>query len=495
MQKRFWKNKVLVTTLAASMSMLATGCGDDDDKKPTDPPPPPTPTETARLRVIHGSPGAPAVDIYAEGQATPLFTNVKYGDTTAYATVPAGTYNVQVRAAGAAASSAPVYSTGPLTLSSGAKVSALAAGLLSSTDNAQSFRVLPLAEGFAAPADGKARVRIVHAGADAPTVALDVGDDGTSEVTALARFNDTGAAGVDLPAGQPLQIGVRTGDTRVTAFTIPELPSRGEVFVIATGQLSAKPRETNGFSLLAAGLGFIKQNPVVYALHGSPDAPPVDIFAGNDQLADNLSFGNLSAPIQVPPGTYNLDFFGYTAGATRPSGSAVATRATPELAAGERYLVVASGFLSPASDDPTSSTFELLPFAEGFTPDANNVRLRVVHASPDAPVVDVSPLDNGQVPAVAAFNDVSYRQASAPEGVALPSVQADVGVAAAAASSRAPAATFRLNTAPFIGKGVFAVAAGALSPSEASEASFRLIAVDTNASPWAAVTLQPEGRR
>jgi hypothetical protein len=64
-------------------------------------------------------------------------------------------------------------------------------------------------------------------------------------------------------------------------------------------------------------------------------------------------------------------------------------------------------------------------------------------------------------------------------------------VAAAAASSRAPAAIFRLNTAPFIGKGVFAVAAGALSPSDANEASFRLIAVDTNASPWATVTLQP----
>jgi len=491
MQKRFWKNKVLVTTLAASMSMLATGCGDDDDKKPTDPPPPPT--ETARLRVIHGSPGAPAVDIYAEGQATPLFTNVKYGDTTAYATVPAGTYNVQVRAAGAAAGSAPVYSTGPLTLSSGAKVSALAAGLLSSTDNAQSFRVLPLAEGFGAPADGRARVRIVHAGADAPTVALDVGNNGSVEVASLARFDNTGAAGVDLPAGQSFQVGVLAGNTKVTAFTIPALPSRGEVFVIATGQLSAKPRETNGFSLLAAGVGFIKQNPVVYALHGSPDAPAVDIFAGNDQLVDNLSFGNLSAPLQVPPGTYNLDFFGYTAGATRPSGSPVATRATPELAAGERYLVVASGFLSPASDDPTSSTFELLPFAEGFTADADSLRLRVVHASPDAPIVDVSPLDNnGQVPATAAFNDVTYRQASAPEGLELPSLDARVGVAAAAATDRTPAARFALDTAPFIGKGVFAVAAGALSPSEASEASFRLIAVDTSASPWAAVTLQPQ---
>jgi hypothetical protein len=492
MAKSFWKHRVLVAALAASMSTLGAGCGDDDDETP----PVEQPNgETAQLRVIHGSPDAPAVDIYAAGQAAPLFTNVKYGDTTAYATVPAGTYNVQVRPAGAPAGSDPVYSTGPLTLGNGAKVSALAAGLLASTDNAQSFRVLPLAEGFGAAADGRARVRIVHAGADAPTVALDVGDDGSSEVTGLQRFQDTGAAGVELPAGQTLQVGVRAGDTRVTAFTIPALPSRGEVFVIATGQLSAKPSAANGFGLLAAGVGLIRQNPVVYALHGSPDAPAVDIFAGSGQLVDDLSFGELSAPIQVPPGTYRLDVFAHADGATRPSGNPAGSDETPELVAGERYLVVAAGFLAPAANDPADSTFELLAFAEGFTTDADSLRLRVVHASPDAPTVDVAPLDNGQVPVSAAFNDVPYRQASAPEGLELPAVRTEVGVAAAAASDRTPAARFALDTAPFIGKGVFAVAAGALSPTpDKGEASFRLIAVDTSVSPWAAVTLQPEAR-
>ncbi|MCP3136579.1 DUF4397 domain-containing protein [Pyxidicoccus xibeiensis] len=488
MPRSFWRNRVLVAALAASMSTLSAGCGDDDDETPIDPPA----TDTARLRVIHASPGAPAVDIYAEGQATPLFTNVKYGDTTSYASVPAGTYNVQVRAAGAAASSAPVYSTGPLTLGANASVSALAAGLLGATDNAQSFRVLPLAEGFGAPADGRARVRIVHAGADAPTVALDVGDDGSSEVPGLQRFQDTGAAGVDLPAGQSFQVGVLAGGNKVTAFTIPALPSRGEVFVIATGQLSAKPSAANGFGLLAAGVGLIRQNPVVYALHGSPDAPPVDIFVGTSQLVDDLSFGELSKPIQVPPGTYTLDVFAHASGATRPAGSPAGTDGTPALAAGERYLVVAAGFLSPAAGDPATSTFELLAFADGFAQDNDSLRLRVVHASPDAPEVDVAPLDNGLVPANAAFNDVPYRQASAAEGLELPAVQAQVGVAAAAASNRAPVARFDLDTTPFIGKGLFAVAAGALSPTTGeNEASFRLVAVDTSVSPWAAITLQP----
>jgi hypothetical protein len=488
MRKSLWKHRLLVAALSATTMSMMAGCGDDD----VTPPPEQPVTQNARLRVIHASPDAPAVDIYAAGQTTPLFTNVKYGDTTGYVTVPAGTYDVQIRPAGAAASSSPVYSTGPLTLRTNATLSALAAGLLGSTDNAQAFRVLPLDEGFGNPADGRARVRIVHAGADAPTVALDVGDDGSSEVAALERFKDTGATGVDLPAGQSFQVGVRAGNTKVTAFTIPALPSRGEVFVIATGQLSAKPNAANGFGLLAAGVGLIRQNPVVYALHGSPDAPPVDIFAGNAQLVDDLSFGELSEPLQVPPGTYTLDVFAHASGSGRPSGNPAGTDGTPALMAGERYLVVAAGFLSPASNDPADSTFELLAFADGFTPDTDSLRLRVVHASPDAPVVDVSPLDNGNVPASAAFNDLAYRQASAAEGVELPAATVPVGVAAASATNRAPAARFSLDTRPFIGKGVFAVAAGALSPTQnENEASFRLVAVDTSASPWAAVTLQP----
>lgn len=488
MPKRFWKNRMLVAAMTATMSTLAAGCGDDETARPPEQPV----ANNARLRVIHASPGAPAVDIYAAGNSTPLFTNVQYGRTTEYATVPAGTYNVQIRPAGAAASSDPVYSTGPLTLSTDATVSALAVGLLGSTDNTQSFRVLALPESFGAAADGQARVRIVHAGADAPTVALDVGDDGSSEVASLARFADTGAEGVSLPAGQAFQVGVRANGNKVTAFTIPALPSRGQVFVIATGQLSAKPNAANGFSLLAAGTGLIRQNPVVYALHASPDAPAVDVFAGNAQLVDNLNFGELSAPIQVPPGTYTLDFFGHTNGTTRPSGNPAASDGTPELVAGERYLAVAAGFLQPADNDPPGSTFELLAFADGFATDTDSLRLRAVHASPDAPTVDVSPLDNGLVPAAAAYNDVPYKAASAPEGLELGSATLTIGVAAAEGADRTPAARFELNTAPFIGKGVFAVAAGALSPRQGgSDDSFRLLAVDTSASPWAVVTLNP----
>ncbi|NTX55931.1 DUF4397 domain-containing protein [Myxococcus sp. CA039A] len=485
MTKSPWsRHRSLTAALAATLSTLVA-CGEDET------PPDQTPSNQAKLRVIHASSDAPAVDIYAEGQSTPLFTNVKYGDATAYATVPAGTYNVQVRAAGALASSTPVYSTGPLVLGTGHTVSAVAAGLLASTDATSAFRVLPLTEGFNPPADGKTRVRIVHAGADAPTVSIDVGDDGSSEITGLQRFQDTGATGVELPSGQALQVGIRAANQRVTAFTVPALPSRGEVFVIATGQLSQKPSAAGGFGLLAAGVGLVRQNPVVYALHASPDAPAVDLFLGNTELVNNLAFGQLSASLQVPPGSYTLDFFAAVHGGTRPAGAPVASRTTPALVAGESYLTVASGFLSQDLADPTGAPFELLAFSEGFTADASNVRLRLVHASPDAPMVDVSPLEGGLVPAHAAYNDVPYRLASAPEGLSLPDLKVYVGVAASAASSRSPTARFQVPFGFFAGRGVFAVAAGALSPRPGIDAGFRLVTVDTSTSPWSALNLFP----
>lgn len=93
----------------------------------------------------------------------------------------------------------------------------------------------------------------MHAGADAPAVDLDVGNDDPTkpEVSGLARFTDTGAAGIALPAGQRLAIGVAKDSSRVTSFTTPKLPDGGQLLVIATGLLGG---QANGaFALLGIG--------------------------------------------------------------------------------------------------------------------------------------------------------------------------------------------------------------------------------------------------
>ena len=470
---------LLALSLLATVAVTA-GCADDDDS---------TPVGTASLRVVHGSPDAPAVDVYAKGSSTPLLRAVAYGAATDYITVPAGDYVIELRAAGTPASSAAAHTTGTLSLAADARVTAIAVGLLGSTDPASQLRVLPMLEQWGPDAAGKVRVRIVHASADAPTVAIDVGNDGSAEVPALARFADTGAAGIELPAAQALQVGIWAGSplARVTAFTTPALPDGAELFVIATGRLAAKPRVTDGFALLAvaptAAVGFIKQNPVVYALHASPDAPAVDIFAGAGELTDNLAFAQLGGAIQVPPGSYTLDLFAHAAGATRPAGAPAFSYPTPALAAGERYLAVATGFLSPAAGE---QGFRIEAFAERFGSDPGAL-VRVIHASPDAPTVDIGGVVAGTYAAVSALSGLAFPAASADAGVALPAGPLTIGVAPA--GSTTTVARFGL-TMP-AGRGLFAAAVGALSPAS-DEQSFRLVVIDTSAAPWSATAVSPQ---
>jgi hypothetical protein len=439
------------------------------------------------VRVVHASPDAPAVDVYVRGLRFPIFTNVAYGDTTRTLQFVDGTYTIDLRASPSKSTDAVAFSTGPLAVGGGSRITAIAAGLLSSSDPSSAFRILPEVEGFANPGAGNAAVRVVHAGADAPTVGIDIGnaDPASPTVPALARFADTGAAGVALPANQPLQIGIDAGGARVTAFTTPNLPAGADLFVIATGLLADLPRQTTGFDLLAVGpngtIGFIRQNPVVYALHASPDAPAVDVFAGSAKIVADLAFGGLSAPVQVPPGSYSLGFYAASS-ATAPTGTAAATESLPDLAAGERYLAIATGFLAPKSGQPG---FELLEKSDQFDlTDPTHARVRVVHSSPDAPAVDVG-VASGTTLTSVLVSDLSFTHTSPLAGLSVPAASLDIGVAPTGSTSTV--ATFDVTTTA--GLRAFVVAAGALEASDGQ--SFRLLAVDTSVSPWTVASVLP----
>ncbi len=439
-------------------------------------------TGLATVRAVHASAGAPAVDVYAEGLATPLLTDVAYGETTPYVTVPAGMYNLQLRGAGADPSSAPVYETGMLTLTGGVTITAVAAGILGSGDPADEFRVVPLVEDFGAPEAGFVRARILHASPDAPTVDIDVGDDGIPEVFALERFADSGQGGVALPAGESLQVGVDVhAGGAFTAFTTPELPAGAELFLIATGSVLATPRAEDGFGILAVGpegtIGFLRQNPRVYALHGGADAPPVDVYAGDAPLIENLPFGGL-AGIQVPPGAYTLDFYATGTGPGTPAASAD----TPVLEAGGLYLAVAAGELAP---EGTEAEFGLIAVEELFEPTSFS-RVRVVHASGDAPAVDVGPSDGTDIVPIGDFTNLAFGESSAASGTELPVTDLTIGVAGT--GTTASVADFDVST--FAGLQAFAVAVGSLSP-DAGEEPFRLVLVPVSEGSWSAIEVLP----
>lgn len=384
--------------LAAVLSLAAmvTACNDD--------PLVGLPEEgTAEIRVIHGSPDAPAVDIYVEGSATPIVEDLAYGDASAYLTVDAGTYNVQIRAAGADPATAPVYETGNLTLQIGDALTALAAGLLASNDPADQFRVLALYENFATPDAGNAVTRIVHASPDAPTVDIDVLNDGSSEIVGLERFEDTGSTGIQLPGGSPLVVGILAGGDLVTTFTTPPLTAGVEYYLIAAGLVSqADPTADDAFKLLAVDengtASFIEQDGpdagsvLLRAVHASPDAPSVDVYVEGlaTPIITALSYGDASLYFPVNPGTYNIQLRAHPSTDADP----IAYETGPvELAANQTVTAVASGFL--ASDDPADE-FRILPLIEDFGA-GTGALVRIVHAGPDAPAVDIDVGADGTV--------------------------------------------------------------------------------------------------
>jgi hypothetical protein len=311
---------------------------------------------------------------------------------------------------------------------------------------------------------------------------VDLDLDGETFFSGLARFEDTGAEGVSVPSGETLQIGVSVADgDRLTVFTTPALPDGEEMFVIATGTnpIFSKAREEGAFSLLAVfsdgTTAFIEQNPVIYALHGSPDAPAVDIYAGETLLVENLPFGQLSGPIQVPPADfYALDFYATGSG----PGSPAATVLTGQVVAGADYIAVAGGELAPEADE---SEFALIFFEELFeeTPPA---RTRVIHASGDAPPVDISSVDEGtgllDLPVV--FQDLAFGAASDPGGYENEGEAVTIGLAPTGTTD--PVATFDLPALEEPAQ-TFIVAAGALFP-DGEEKGLRLIIVVLTTNEW-----------
>jgi len=89
-------------------------------------------SDTARLRLVHASPDAPAVDVTVAGGDTVLFDGVAYGESGSVE-VPAGDYTVQVRG-DTDSNDGDVVADFDVSLAGGTGYTAFAAGYLSPDD-------------------------------------------------------------------------------------------------------------------------------------------------------------------------------------------------------------------------------------------------------------------------------------------------------------------------------------------------------------------------
>lgn len=142
----------------------------------------------AKVRVIHASPDAPAVDVFVNGNA--VLTNVGFFAASPYLDLAAGTYRVQVAPTGAGAGSAVIDAN--VTIEAGKAYTIAAVGPVAS------IKPQIIVDNLSAPAAGQAKVRVYHFSPDAPAVDVKLAN-GTTLISNLA-FPDASNY-LEVPAG------------------------------------------------------------------------------------------------------------------------------------------------------------------------------------------------------------------------------------------------------------------------------------------------------
>ena len=158
--------------LVAAAALLATVAG------------PAAAADTAMVRVLHASPDAPAVDVFVDGNkvGAPL-ANLKFGDLSAYVSVPAGAHDIKVCAT-ADNTVCPIVANG-VNLAAGTHYTIAATNVLASI-TPQIITDAP------SPVADKAQVRVVHLSADTPAVDVLTQAGAPIGVSNLAYPNATG---------------------------------------------------------------------------------------------------------------------------------------------------------------------------------------------------------------------------------------------------------------------------------------------------------------
>jgi hypothetical protein len=133
----------------------------------------------ARVRVAHLSPDAPAVDVWVDGAMA--FENLAFEQISDYATLPAGSYLVEVVPSGA---------TTPVVISATLDLKANMDYTVAAVNDLANIEPLVLEDDNTLPMSGKAHVRFVHASPDAPAVDITL-PDGTAIFSNIA-FKEVG---------------------------------------------------------------------------------------------------------------------------------------------------------------------------------------------------------------------------------------------------------------------------------------------------------------
>ncbi len=312
--------------------------------------------------VVHGSTDAPAVDVVARRVAT-LVDNAAYGDITGYIPVPPAKYLLDVTPGNDNNTIVATFEADLSGLTGGA-AAVFASGFLnpSANQNGQAFGIfaaLPNGTVVAFTPKTTARLQVIHNAADPAAASVDVYLNGGVLLNDFA-FR-TATAFIDAPANQIINVGIAGGSSASAADTLKNFQLKllpGDAYVaIANGVLNPSAFAANpdnrptAFTLfiktLARESGESSSNVDFAVIHGSTDAPAVDVIArGVATLVQGAAYSDITEYISVPAADYTIDL--------TPAGvpATVVASFTAPLSSlgGGAAIVFASGFFTPSAN-------------------------------------------------------------------------------------------------------------------------------------------------
>lgn len=190
----------------------------------------------------------------------------------------------------------------------------------------------------------------------------------------------------------------------------------GMALAVLLGLAAALVLSTASGNAQAADTGRVR------VMHASPDTPPVDIFVDGQKAVTALTFPKDTGYVSLPAGKRNVKVF---VSPSTGTGTA-ALEANLDIVKGKDYTVLAIGEVG-------KSTLALLPLEDNnATPAAGKAHIRLIHASPDAPAVDVVVAGT----TVKVFSNVAFKGVGTYTPVDAKTYNLDVKVASSGATAK-----------------------------------------------------------
>jgi hypothetical protein len=381
-----WK----LTALTAAIALMA-GCDDDNDNnssRSTERAANPEADGRAQVRVVHAVADAPNVNVLANGGA--LLSNVPYAAASGLLAVNPGTYSIQVDGI-VPGGTATVIGPADIALRDDLITNVLAVNTLAGIEP------LIVTTPDTRVASGSVRVTVVHGAAAAPAVDVHVTAPGDALGEPAGSFAFKEFLGpLTVPAGSyRIRVTLAGDDTVVFDSGATGLPLASGSDLLITAIANTGPGAAPIALLVDNGSGssVIRDAATPAALkvvHAAPTVGDAEVFVSSASLslADVELIDSIGYLDVIPSASTSVevvaaaDYQVKVAQNNTGAGAALIDVAGIGLNAGQAYTVIASG-------GSNGEAAQLLLTADDNRAIATEARVKVIHAAPDAGVVDV----------------------------------------------------------------------------------------------------------